>query len=140
MQPSADQPLRSTPHAINVVYYGPKGSKGHDAGIYGTALVGLRNPLAVLDRELTRLPANSRRNRARFGTRRSLAYALAGEIDQSCVTLAETIEDAAQVDSATVRADLRELSQCLNRWRSHHAVREVCPRLSRVLQRHPAMS
>ncbi|WP_376097687.1 glutathione S-transferase family protein [Roseomonas sp. CCTCC AB2023176] len=40
------------PHAINVVYYGPKGSKGHDARIYGDAVAGLRNPMAVLDSAL----------------------------------------------------------------------------------------
>lgn len=90
----------------------------------------------VLDREVARLPATARRTRARFGARRSLAYALAGEIDQSCLTLAETIDDAAQVDSATVRMDLRELGRCLSRWRTHGAVRECYPELSRVLQRH----
>jgi helix-turn-helix protein len=95
---------------------------------------------ALLDRVLTRLPVTNRRTRARFGARSSLAYALAGEIEQSCVTLAETIDDAAQVDSATVRMDLRELSRCLSRWRGHHAVREIFPSLNRVLQRHPAMS
>jgi len=94
---------------------------------------------AVLDRVLTQLPVTNRRTRARFGARNSLAYALAGEIDQSCATLAETIDDAAQVDSATVRMDLRELSRCLSRWRGHHAVREIFPSLNRVLQRHQAM-
>jgi hypothetical protein len=95
---------------------------------------------AILDRELTKVPATNRRTRARFGARSSLAHALAGEIDQSCLTLAESIEDAAQVDSATIRMDLRELSRSLSRWRSHPPVREIYPRLNRVLQRHPAMS
>lgn len=90
---------------------------------------------AVLDRELVKVPATHRRTTARFGARRSLAYALAGEIDQSCRSLAETIDDVAQVDSATVRMDLRELARSLSRWRSHHAVREICPELSRVLRR-----
>lgn len=89
----------------------------------------------VLDRELARLPATPRRTRARFGARRSLSYALIGEIDQSCLTLAETIDDAAHVDSATVRMDLRELARSLSRWRGHHTVREIYPELSRVLQR-----
>jgi DNA-binding XRE family transcriptional regulator len=90
----------------------------------------------VLDRELARLPETSRRTRARFGTRRSLAYALAGEIDQSCLTLANTVADAAHVDSATVRMDLRELARTLSRWRGHRTVREIYPSLSRVLHRH----
>lgn len=91
---------------------------------------------AILDREMARLPVTSRRARARFGARRSLAHALAGEIDQSCLTLTETIEDAAHVDSATVRMDLRELSRALSRWRGHRTVREIFPELNRVLQRH----
>lgn len=91
---------------------------------------------AVLDREILRLPASSRRNRARFGARRSLAHALAGEVDQSCLSLAGTLDDAAHVDSATVRMDLRELARTLSRWRDHPTVREVYPDLSRVLQRH----
>jgi glutathione S-transferase len=41
------------PHAINIVYYGPKGSKGHDRGHYAAAVMALRNPLAVLESALT---------------------------------------------------------------------------------------
>jgi transcriptional regulator with XRE-family HTH domain len=91
---------------------------------------------AILDREVSRMPATARRARARFGVRRSLAHAVAGDLDESCRTLAETIEDAAYVDSATIRTDLRELSRSLSRWRGHHAVREVFPELSRLLQRY----
>ncbi|PPK64825.1 helix-turn-helix transcriptional regulator [Actinokineospora auranticolor] len=90
---------------------------------------------AVLTRAMAHLPATARRARARFGVRRSLAYALSGEIDQSCVTLAATLDDAAHVDSATVRMDLRELSRTLSRWRTHGAVRDIHPDLSRVLHR-----
>jgi hypothetical protein len=89
----------------------------------------------VLDREMARLPTASRRSRARFGARRSLAYALSGEIDQSCLTLAETLDDAAHIDSATVRMDLKELARSLSRWRDHRTVREIYPDLSRVLHR-----
>jgi hypothetical protein len=90
----------------------------------------------ILEVELARLPEESRRNRARFGARRSLAYALAGEIDQSCLTLAETLDDVARVDSATVRMDLRDLARTLGRWRGHRTVREIHPSLSRVLHGH----
>ncbi|GAA3013061.1 helix-turn-helix transcriptional regulator [Actinokineospora diospyrosa] len=88
---------------------------------------------AVLDRAMVLVPAASRRSRARFGVRRSLAHALSGEVDQSCVTLFEVLDDAAHVDSATVRMDLREVARTLSRWRNHRAVREVYPDLSRVL-------
>lgn len=88
---------------------------------------------AILDVEVAKVPLSNRRSRARFGARRSLAHALNGEIDESCRTLPETLDDAARVDSATVRTDLRELSRCLSRWRGHRTVREIYPELSRVL-------
>jgi hypothetical protein len=103
----------------------------------GWALCDLGRPgeaAAVLDRELTRLPAVSRRSRARFGVRRSLAHALSGEVDRSCLTLVEILDDVAQVESATVRMDLRELARNLSRWHNHGAVREVYPELRRVLR------
>lgn len=87
----------------------------------------------VLDRQLALVPATSRRTRARFGTRRSLAHALSGEVEQSCRKLAETIDDAAHVDSATVRTDLRQLARTLGRWHNHGAVREIYPELKRLL-------
>jgi transcriptional regulator with XRE-family HTH domain len=93
---------------------------------------------AVLDRALAATPAANRRGRARVGARRSLAYALSGEIDQSCLTMTEVIDDVAHVDSATVRLDLRELSRTLSRWRDHRTVRDLHPRLSRLLQRDSA--
>lgn len=88
---------------------------------------------AVLDRQLSSLPAESRRTRARFGARRSLAHALSGEVEQSCRTLAETFDDVAHVDSATVRAELRQLARTLGRWHDQAAVREVYPGLKRLL-------
>ncbi|MFD5830000.1 multiprotein-bridging factor 1 family protein [Lentzea sp. NPDC060358] len=88
---------------------------------------------AVLDRQLASVPAGSRRTRARFGTRRSLAHALSGEVEQSCRTLADTFGDVAHVDSATVRTDLRQLARTLGRWHNHGTVREVYPELKRLL-------
>lgn len=102
----------------------------------GWALCDLGRPdeaAAVLERELVRLPAVSRRARARFGVRRSLAYVLSGEVDQSCLTLTETLDDVAHVDSATVRLDLRELARHLGRWHNHGMVREVGPHLRHAL-------
>ena len=87
----------------------------------------------MLDRQLALVPATSRRTRARFGTRRSLAHALSGDVEQSCRTLAGTIDDAAQVDSATIRSVLRQLARTLGRWHNHSAVREVYPGLKRLL-------
>ncbi|MFD4640870.1 XRE family transcriptional regulator [Lentzea sp. NPDC058436] len=88
---------------------------------------------AVLDEQLTLVPASSRRTLARFRTRRSLALALSGEVDESCRTIARALDDVAHVDSATVRTDLRQLSRTLGRWHNHGAVREVYPDLRRQL-------
>lgn len=41
------------PHAINIIYHGPKGTKGSDRGIYAAAVMALRDPLAVLEAALT---------------------------------------------------------------------------------------
>lgn len=88
---------------------------------------------ALLERQLMLVPATSRRTRARFGTRRSLAYALSGEVDESCRTLTHVLDDVAHVDSATVRTDLRQVARTLGRWHNHGAVREVYPDLKRLL-------
>ncbi|GGS46512.1 helix-turn-helix domain-containing protein [Actinokineospora fastidiosa] len=96
----------------------------------------VREAADVLDREVPRLTATSRRTRARFGARRALAHALSGEIDQSCVTLTEVLDDAAHVDSATIRLDLRELARTLSRRRDHAPVRAVYPELTRVLRQY----
>lgn len=87
----------------------------------------------VLDRQFALVPVTSRRSRARFGTRRALAHALSGEVDQSCRTFTETIDDVAHVDSATIRTDLRQLARTLGRWHNHNAVREIYPDLKRLL-------
>ncbi|WP_090103275.1 helix-turn-helix domain-containing protein [Lentzea jiangxiensis] len=87
----------------------------------------------VLGGQLALVPATSRRSRARFGIRRSLAHALSGEVDESCRTLVQTLDDVAHVDSATVRTDLRQLARTLGRWHNHGAVREVYPDLKRLL-------
>jgi hypothetical protein len=79
------------------------------------------------------IPPAARRVRARFGTRRALAHALNGDIDQACVVAREVLDDAAQVDSATIRVDLRELARTLSRWRTHADVRELYPDLVTTL-------
>ncbi|GLY50860.1 helix-turn-helix transcriptional regulator [Lentzea sp. NBRC 102530] len=87
----------------------------------------------LLDRQLALVPVTSRRTLARFRARRSLALALSGEVDESCRTLAAALDDAAHVDSATVRTDLRQLARTLGRWHNHGAVREIYPDLKRQI-------
>ncbi|WP_328644125.1 helix-turn-helix domain-containing protein [Amycolatopsis sp. NBC_00348] len=88
----------------------------------------------VLDRELPRIAAEARRARARFGARHALAHAGNGEIEHACSLTRGVLEDAAHVDSATVRIDLRQLSRTLARWHNHPAVRELLPELGRALR------
>jgi transcriptional regulator with XRE-family HTH domain len=102
----------------------------------GWALYELGRPGAaaeVLDQALATIPRNARRARARFGVRRALAHAQQGDIDQACVAATEVLADVAQVDSATIRLDLRELNRTLVRWHNHHAVRDLRDELVTML-------
>jgi transcriptional regulator with XRE-family HTH domain len=83
-----------------------------------------REAAELLDEQLATVPPSARRARARFGIRRALAHAQSGEIDQACAAAREVLVEAAQVDSATIRLDLRELSRTLGRWHTNPAVRD----------------
>ena len=89
---------------------------------------------AVLDREVTRLPGDGRRAGVRYGTRRALAYAVAGEVDHACALAGSLIPGAADVASATIRHDLRQLARALRRWPTRPAVREILPDLDRLVR------
>lgn len=88
----------------------------------------------ILDRELGRHAAMGRRAQARFGARRALAHAAAGEIDHACALAHQVLDSAELVDSATIRFDLRRLARTVARWSSHATVRELQPRLTSALQ------
>jgi transcriptional regulator with XRE-family HTH domain len=87
----------------------------------------------LLDLEVARIPASARRSRARFGARQVLAHARNGEIDHACELAVPMLYEANQVDSATIRVDLRDLAKTLARWRNHARVREIYPELNRAL-------
>ncbi|ONI87870.1 transcriptional regulator [Actinosynnema sp. ALI-1.44] len=93
-----------------------------------------RQAVAILDRQLASLPGNARRAHARFGARRALAYAAAGEVDHACALAGEILDVAEVVDSATVRQDLRRLARMLVRWHTHSSVRDVLPQLNAALR------
>jgi transcriptional regulator with XRE-family HTH domain len=88
----------------------------------------------VLDCHVPGMAVDARRARARFGARRVLAHAAAGELDQACTLAHDVLEDAAHVDSATIRTDLRQLVRITARWRTHPAVQELWPALSAALR------
>jgi transcriptional regulator with XRE-family HTH domain len=102
----------------------------------GWALCDLGRPAEsaeLLDREVARIPLTARRARARFGARQALAHARNGEVEHACELTASVLYEANQVDSATVRIDLRDLAKTLARWRNHAGVREIYPELNRAL-------
>jgi dihydrodipicolinate synthase/N-acetylneuraminate lyase len=87
-----------------------------------------------MDRQLALVPGTAHRTHARFGARRALAYAAAGDIDHASTLAAKVLDAADLVDSATVRQDLKRLARLLGRERDHPAVREVYPRLTAALR------
>jgi transcriptional regulator with XRE-family HTH domain len=102
----------------------------------GWALYHLGRPAEaaeVLDQHVAEIPLTARRARARFGSRRALAHAYNGEIDYACVLAREVLPHAMQVDSDTIRSDLKQLATTLARWRKHDAVRELYPELTKAL-------
>jgi hypothetical protein len=107
------------------------------AMVEGWCLVDLgraKAAVAVLGREVERLPPGAHRTRARFGARLALAHAAAGDVDQACALAGGVLDDAALVDSATVRVELRHLRRTLTRWTSHRSVQDVLPRLTKALR------
>jgi len=87
----------------------------------------------ILDEEIARLPGYAYRSRARFATRRALAYAAAGELDHACELTHQLLPEARAAASATIRIDLHRLARVLGRWPRHHAVRHLQPHLDSAL-------
>jgi transcriptional regulator with XRE-family HTH domain len=89
-----------------------------------------REAAEVLDREYARLSPEALRTRTRFGMRRALAHAAAGEIDHSCELATELLALTGTVPSATVAIDVRRLARELSRFATHRPVRELQPALA----------
>jgi transcriptional regulator with XRE-family HTH domain len=84
----------------------------------------------LIDRELREVAPAATRFRARWGARRALAYAMAGEVDHACDLAGELLPQCATADSATIRSDVRDLTKTLARWLRHPKVRAVYPALT----------
>jgi len=87
----------------------------------------------ILDREIARVPPHALRSQARYGVRRALAYATAGDIDHACALTRELLSVVDVVSSATITTDLRQLARTLSRFRANCSVRELYPRLTAAL-------
>ncbi|GAA4927868.1 helix-turn-helix domain-containing protein [Streptomyces coeruleoprunus] len=87
----------------------------------------------VLDRECRRLPAEALRTQARYGVRRALAHALAGNPEEACDVADRLLTTTDLVGSATIAVDLRRLGRTLSRYAHRPAYRAVAPRLTGAL-------
>jgi hypothetical protein len=92
-----------------------------------------RRAADTLREQYAAVPATALRARARFGARFALALAADGEAEESAFVTAQVLEACAQVDSATVRVDLRALARELNRLMSVPTVAAVRGPLSDLL-------
>jgi hypothetical protein len=88
----------------------------------------------VIDRQMTRVPQRALRTRVRYGVRRALAYAAAGEVDHACHLTGELLDSAITLSSATVAMDLRKLARTLSRHPRNASTRSVTPRLDTALR------
>jgi hypothetical protein len=119
---------------------GPSSVPNSDGLVTGWCLYDLGLPeraAEVLDREVPLIPPAARRAAARFGARQALAHAAASDVETACV-LADRVRDVAeQVDSATVRLDLRRLRRTLVPWDRRPRVAETRARLGAALHAAP---
>ncbi len=99
--------------------------------VTGWCLVDLGRPREAgeeLDRQLMVGP-DAVRTQVRYGVRRALAYACAGEIDHARTLTEPLLDGVTAVRSATVTTDLRRLVRVLGRYPDHPPVRRLAPRL-----------
>ncbi|MCS0604522.1 helix-turn-helix transcriptional regulator [Streptomyces sp. LP11] len=89
-----------------------------------------RQAAEILDRELIRVPGHALRSRTRYGVRRALSHASAGDIDQACRLTSELLPSLRLISSATVSADVRRLSRTLGRHSRSSVVRQLLPELT----------
>ncbi|GGU31352.1 transcriptional regulator [Lentzea flava] len=97
----------------------------YDLGRYAEAA-------AILDTQVPLIAPSGLRARTRFGLRRALAHAAAGDVDHACELVADLLDDIRQVQSATVHIDLTAFSRLLSRLRPA-AGREVAGEISDIL-------
>jgi hypothetical protein len=89
---------------------------------------------ATFEVQMARIPAEARRTRTRFGVRRALAYAMAGEVDHACTLTRNLLPDVADLASATIHHDLRQLARVFRRWHTHRPVRDLQPQVEQLLR------
>ncbi|MEV0256711.1 helix-turn-helix transcriptional regulator [Streptomyces sp. NPDC050732] len=104
--------------------------------ITGWCLVDLGRPREAaehLDRECVRIPGHALRTQARYGVRRALAHAAAGELDYACELAGSLLRTTSCVGSATITTDLRRLERALARHPHRPAFLAISPHLTAAL-------
>ncbi|MFF8015734.1 helix-turn-helix domain-containing protein [Streptomyces sp. NPDC007929] len=90
--------------------------------------------VALLDAGQDTIAPHALRARARHGARLALALADADEVERACAVARSVAQDVQTTDSATVRADLRQLRSSLATRRKHPAVRDLLPVITASLR------
>ncbi|HUQ55205.1 helix-turn-helix transcriptional regulator [Lentzea sp.] len=97
----------------------------HDLGRHAEAA-------EIMDAQIPLIAPGALRARTRFGMRRVLAHAEAGNVDHACELVIELLDHIRQVQSATVHIDLTAFSRLLSRLRPA-AGREVEGEIREIL-------
>ena len=133
--------LLSTARSESMPVLGTANLDDPAAMVAGWCLHDLGRPqeaITILDHEIHQVPAHALRSQARYGIRRALAHAVAGNIDYACSLTSQLIGVVDTVQSATVSTDLRRLARTLARFHTASSVRELQPRLTASLHHHAA--
>jgi hypothetical protein len=89
---------------------------------------------ALLETGIGAFAEGAKRARARYGVRTALAHVAADEVDRACEILEWLGADLMQIDSATVRHDLRLLNREFRRRSGHARVQGLLPMLADLLR------
>ena len=93
-----------------------------------------REAADTLDQQIAQVPSGALRTQVRYGVRRALAHASAGEVEHACGLTGRLLDSAMTVRSATIAVDLRKLARTLARHPKNPAARELIPQLTTALQ------
>ncbi|MET9291868.1 helix-turn-helix transcriptional regulator [Streptomyces sp. NPDC003077] len=88
-----------------------------------------RQAAEVLDREMSQISPHALRTQARYGIRRALSHAAAGEVDHACALARPLLASLTHVASATITTDVRRLARTLARFPKNASARALAPEL-----------
>lgn len=91
----------------------------------------------VLAAQLDLVSLTALRARGRCAARLALAYAAGGDVIRAAATIDPVLGAASQIDSATLRSELRLLKREFSRWRRCPEVATVSPRMVAALRTAP---